>query len=724
MSTAIHSVKVTALKGAEIKLTVRSLEKGCTVSFCPILALRCLSALGAAGPVGQSDFLPPNDSPGELHDYVAECLESARASVPKASATFTLKLRDADWLKKIKKGDTRDTAAYAATARRVGAAFTAEGTQLVIGWDSGAVEAHEVTQKRGRTTLGKPVWAAQHLGLVAFTLLAEDVLVTAGRTELRAHREGEPVAEVSLETGAKVTAIAADGTRALLGFADGSVAAWQPGKAAALVRLAGVDGPVVGLAAVGKDVIAVATSAAVAVLRKGAIATTVASADGPITALAKDTAAGAFVFGTARGAVVFADADGKVARKHQTQIPQDSVIGVMHCDAQGTVAALARRGNRLFVATLAPDGIRFAGPIAEVDDFGSTAAADGLLARVNKDQALYLGLDGSVRFSQTLPKGVPDPRVTRDGGGLIVASSESRHTAELRAPTGAVLASAYQYGQYFDDGIPLGRDAALVWLSNDRAFRFTAAGSEELSIRVHNAAAIERTGGAFAMLREENEDGEREDGRLVELDASGRVIAELGKVPADDFLNSGGLLASDDGSLFKASIYDSQKGHVQHCWVREGAAFREVPAPWDGDWPTFSADGRRVAWQSREHDAFVLYDPHAGRELARIELDGYLCQFDGSSRLVIKSGATLHWFGVDGEPCGETPLPAREIVTPPITRLLPTGGKRGVVVVTALNAFVLGGKGEPAPLHGSIPLAATETAVAVARGWPLEVVDL
>ncbi|MBZ5708612.1 hypothetical protein [Nannocystis pusilla] len=42
MSTAIHSVKVTALKGAEIKLTVRSLE-GNHVSFCPILALRCPS---------------------------------------------------------------------------------------------------------------------------------------------------------------------------------------------------------------------------------------------------------------------------------------------------------------------------------------------------------------------------------------------------------------------------------------------------------------------------------------------------------------------------------------------------------------------------------------------------------------------------------------------------------------------------------------------------------
>ncbi|MFZ6183119.1 hypothetical protein [Nannocystis pusilla] len=728
MSIAIHSVKVAALKGAEIKLTVRSLEKGVTVSFCPILALRLLSALGAGAPVDRADFVDAHASPGELHEFVAECLESARSSVPRASVTFTLEVRDAAWLKDIKKGDGTDTAAYAAPARRLGAAFTADGAQVVVGWDGGAVEAHEVTQKRGRTALGKPVWAAQHLGLLSFTLLAEDVLVTAGRTELRAHRDGEPVAEVSLETGARVTALAADGTRALIGFADGSVAAWQPGGA--LVRLGGLDGPLVGLAAIARDTVAAATAGAAAVLRGGAIARTVPSTDGPITALARGTSSGAFVFGTAAGAVVWADASGEVTRKQQLQVQQDSHLGLLHRDGRGNLLSLARRGKQLFVATLEPTGLRFAGPAAEADDFSSAPATDGLVARVNDNQVMYLGQDAAVRFAQELPKGAVraahmsppsyEPRVTRDGSALILGLSDQR-AAELRSTTGAVLARADNWSGYFAGALALGQDAALVWFRGD-AFRFTAAGSEQLPLKLLDAAPIERTGGAFVLVRTEDDTG-----RLIELDAAGREVAEIATIGADDVGSTSGLFVSEDGSLFKASVYDSTRGeHVPRCWLREGATFRASPAPWSGhDWPCISPDGRRAAWQSREDESWVLLDTHAGRELARIPLkDAWLGEFDGAGRLVLKSQGRLHWFDADGQPLAEVALPGKERVTPPVTRLLAIGGKLGVIALTPLGAFALGAKGDPAPLAHPAALAATDSLVAVGRGWPLEVADL
>ncbi|MDC0719026.1 hypothetical protein [Nannocystis bainbridge] len=733
MSTATYSVKVAALKGAEIKLTVRSLEKD-VVSFCPIFALRLLDGLGAAGPIARANDQDPHATAGELHDYVAECLVSARSTVPKASATFTLVVRDAAWLQGIKKGDGRDTAAYPAPMRRMGAAFVADDAQVVVARDSGAIEAYEVAQKRGRASVGKPTWAAQHLGLRAFTALAEDVLVTLGRAELRAHRDGEPIADLSFETGVQATALAAAGARALIGFDDGSVAAWQPGKDAALVPLGRVEGPVVGLAAVGEDAIAVATAGAVAVLRAGAVASTLPSTDGPITAIAPGLAAGQFVFGTAAGEVVWADVEGTIARKLQTRIQQDCAVGMMHRDASGTLAALARRGGQLFVATLEPEGLRFAGPIAEVDQISSAGASDGLIARVHEDQVLHLGHDGAVRFRQTLPKGAVraahmspplyEPQVTRDGSGLILGFTEVEKGVALRSPAGVELARGIDWGasHAFSGAVPLGRDAALAWFNNDDAFRLTAAGAEQLAIRIHHAAPIERTGGVFALLREEDRSG-----RLVELDAEGRELAQLGVVSSDDFLSSGNLLASDDGSLFKADVYDSQRGrHVSRCWLREGAGFREVAAPWgEYESPRFSADGQRVAWTARKDDALVLHDIRAGRELARRTLkNAWLFEFDGAGRLVVESDDRHLWFDAEGRPCGEQTLPAGEVVQPPVTHLLATGSERGVVVVTPLHAFVLAAEGDPQPLPDAAPLAATGKLVAYDHRWPLALADL
>lgn len=87
MSTAIHSVKVAALKGAEIKLTVRSLEKGVTVSFCPILALRLLSALGASTPVDRADFVDAHASPGERRSRSNTCCSAACFAPAESDAT-------------------------------------------------------------------------------------------------------------------------------------------------------------------------------------------------------------------------------------------------------------------------------------------------------------------------------------------------------------------------------------------------------------------------------------------------------------------------------------------------------------------------------------------------------------------------------------------------------------------------------------------------------------
>ncbi|MFY0542045.1 hypothetical protein [Nannocystis pusilla] len=260
-----------------------------------------------------------------------------------------------------------------------------------------------------------------------------------------------------------------------------------------------------------------------------------------------------------------------------------------------------------------------------------------------------------------------------------------------------------------------------MWFRGD-AFRFTAAGSEQLPLKLLDAAPIERTGGAFALVRTEDDHG-----RLIELDAAGREIAELATIAERDVGSTSALFVSHDGSLLKASVYDSKRGeHVPRCWLREGATFRALSAPWGGhDWPCISADGRRAAWQSGDGSSWVLHDTHDGRELARIPLkDAWLGEFDGAGRLVLKSQDRLHWFDADGKPLAEVALPGKERISPPVTRLLATGGTLAMIAVTPLGTFALGTKGDPAPLAHPAALAATDSLVAVGRGWPLEVADL
>ncbi|MDC0672726.1 hypothetical protein [Nannocystis radixulma] len=744
MSTAIHSVKVNALKGAEIKLAVRALVDD-TVSFCPILALRLLGELGATGPVDEARSDDSRATPGDLHAPIAAYLVSARSTPPKKSVTYTLEVRDAAWLKKIKKGATLETTAYAAPTRRVGAAFSADGSQVVAGWDAGNVDAYAVTQKKRQVEVGKPVWSAHHLGLLAFTMLDEDVLVTAGRDELRAHREGESFAALRLDPGATITGLAADGPRALIGFADGSVASWQPGKDKALVRLGALDATVNGLAALDKSSVAASTTTEVAILKKGAIATRVKSEHGPVTALSRGVTKGGLAYGTATGAVVCLKADGALARKHQVEVPQDCRLWFLHRDPRGDLFALARRGNRLFLAACEPQGFTFEGPLAEVEQFSSTPAPDGLVARVNEQTVMYIGFDGSVRWTQQIPTPALraaylsppsyEPKVTRDGKGLILGFTETEKAAELRDPAGAVLARVPGgWNASFSGAIPLGQDAALAWFSDGTAARLSAAGSEKLGLRVHSAAAIERTGGAFALVcaakkaDDEYEDGiipEDEDaGRLVELDVGGNIVATLATVAPRDVGSTSGLQVSADGSLLSASIYDSDSAeHVPHLWLREGDGFRALKAPWGPyDWPTFAPDGSRIAWQTDSRDQVVLFDPRAGREVARLAVgDVWGIEFDGAGRLVLTGDDRLYWFDGAGVACGELPLPASEIITPPVERLLAGGDEPEVVVATALNAFVLRAKGDPLALRDRDPIASTGSLVAHARGWPLTV---
>ncbi|MCY1007137.1 hypothetical protein OV079_16555 [Nannocystis pusilla] len=86
MSTAIHSVKVAALKGAEIKLTVRSLAKGVTVSFCPILALRLLSALGAGAPSIAPTSSTPTPAPASSTNSSPSASSRRAAACPRPAS--------------------------------------------------------------------------------------------------------------------------------------------------------------------------------------------------------------------------------------------------------------------------------------------------------------------------------------------------------------------------------------------------------------------------------------------------------------------------------------------------------------------------------------------------------------------------------------------------------------------------------------------------------------
>ncbi|WP_434416035.1 hypothetical protein [Nannocystis pusilla] len=91
---------------------------------------------------------------------------------------------------------------------------------------------------------------------------------------------------------------------------------------------------------------------------------------------------------------------------------------------------------------------------------------------------------------------------------------------------------------------------------------------------------------------------------------------------------------------------------------------------------------------------------------------------------MLKSQDRLHWFDADGEPLAEVALPGKERISPPVTRLLATGGMLDMLAVTPLGSFALGATGDPAPLAHPAALAATDSRVAIGRGWPLEVTDL